>query len=72
MLAGAERRADDSTPLTVRFAALALLAELQVRLDDAAGARVTLDRLEALPLTDDDRVAGAVALAGGRELASDL
>ncbi|GEL96921.1 hypothetical protein [Cellulomonas terrae] len=55
----------------MRLAALALLAELQVRLDDAA-ARATLDRLEALPLAVDDRVAGAAALAGARELATDL
>lgn len=72
VLAGAERRADDSTPLTDRLAALALVAELQVRLDDPDAARATLDRLEALPLTDADREAGAAALAEARELAGDL
>ncbi|MET0787768.1 MAG: hypothetical protein ABWY33_00880 [Cellulomonas sp.] len=72
VLAGAERRADDSTPATDRLAALALLAELQVRVDDRDGARATLARLDALPLDDDERAAGATVLAQARELAADL
>ena len=46
--------------------------DIDLRLDDSVAARATLDRLDALPLTDDDRAAGAAARAEARELAVDL
>ncbi|WP_034621781.1 VOC family protein [Cellulomonas sp. URHE0023] len=48
VLAGAERRADESTPRKDRVAALALVAELQQRLGDDAAAAVTRGRLAQL------------------------
>ncbi|KQR16398.1 hypothetical protein [Cellulomonas sp. Leaf334] len=70
VLVGAERRADDSTPPQDRLAALALLAELQVRAGTPDDARATLARLDALPVEDGPEVAAVRAQA--RELARDL
>jgi len=70
MLVGAERRADDDTPPRDRLAALALLAELQVRVGAPDDARATLARLDALPVEDGPEVAAVRAQA--RELARDL
>ena len=70
MLVGAERRADDNTPPQDRLAALALLAELQVRAGTPDDARATLARLDALPVEDGPEVAAVRAQA--RELARDL
>ena len=70
MLVGAERRADDDTPPQDRLAALALLAELQVRVGAPDDARATLARLDALPVEDGPEVAAVRAQA--RELARDL
>jgi len=70
VLVGAERRADDDTPPQDRLAALALLAELQVRAGAPDDARATLARLDALPVEDGPEVAAVRAQA--RELARDL
>ncbi|WP_456788646.1 VOC family protein [Cellulomonas sp. P5_C5] len=70
MLVGAERRADDDTPPQDRLAALALLAELQVRAGAPDDARATLARLDALIVEDGPEVAAVRAQA--RELARDL
>lgn len=69
VLAGAERRAPDDTPTIDRIAALALLAELQVRLGAPDDARATLARLDALPVDDP---AAAAILTQARELRADL
>ena len=70
VLVGAERRADDDTPPQDRLAALALLAELQVRAGAPDDARATLARLDALIVEDGPEVAAVRAQA--RELARDL
>ncbi|WP_315097384.1 VOC family protein [uncultured Cellulomonas sp.] len=70
MLAGAERRAPADTPSRDRLAALALLAELQVRVGAPDDARATLARLETIPVEDGPDV--AVVLEQARELARDL